>query len=93
MFYLKKHKFRIILLYIATATSNLVNLIPMYLFGHSIDYTIAGDFKKVLNTIILIILIFLFTSILSIIETVLHTYINQDIVIHLKVKFMIKYYT
>ncbi|MBO0584862.1 ABC transporter ATP-binding protein [Clostridium botulinum] len=56
----------------------------MYLFGHSIDYTIAGDFKKVLNTIILIILIFLFTSILSIIETVLHTYINQDIVIHFK---------
>ncbi|MBO0545599.1 hypothetical protein EXQ32_16505 [Clostridium botulinum] len=46
LFYLKKHKFRIILLYIATATSNLVNLIPMYLFGHSIDYTIAGDFKK-----------------------------------------------
>ncbi|MBE6075753.1 MAG: ABC transporter ATP-binding protein [Clostridium lundense] len=84
LFYLKKHKFRIILLYIATATSNLVNLIPMYLFGHSIDYTIAGDFKKVLNTIILIILIFLFTSILSIIETVLHTYINQDIVIHFK---------
>lgn len=85
-YYMKTNKYKIIILYIVTILSNLLALIPLYLFGNSIDFIISKDLNKVVITVLYIAGIYFITLFLSIIETILHTYTNQVIIADLKEK-------
>lgn len=86
IYYFKTYKGKLILLYLVTALSNLIELIPLYLFGMSLDYVLAANFKSVVIMIGVMAIIFFITMSLSFVETILNKQVNQLITIDTKTK-------
>lgn len=84
LYYFKIYRSKLLLLYLVTILSNLIALIPLYLFGTSLDFVISGNFNSVIRMIVIMIIIFFITTLLSIVETILHRYITQLITIDSK---------
>lgn len=76
----KKYKFKLCILYLVTILSNLISLIPLYLFGDIIDFITNSNIQGVKNTLIKMIGLFLITTLLSVIETLLHSYLNEALI-------------
>lgn len=84
IYYFKQNKYKLTILYLVTIISNLLSLIPLYLFGTSLDFILSKDFDLVIKTVIYIIIIFFITTSLSVIETILHNYVTQAITLDIK---------
>lgn len=83
-YYFKIHKYKLLILYLVTIVGDLISLVPLYLFGKSLDFVTKGDFGSVVRIIAFMAAIFFTTTLLSVIETNLYNYMNQIITIDIK---------
>lgn len=90
LLFIKPYKKHIICLYVVTILSSVFELLPMYVFGKIIDYTINKNFQNIINNIFLLFIIFVITSILSFVETYLTTLLNNKITYSIKEKIFYK---
>lgn len=79
MHYIKPYKTRFLALYIITMVGNVMGLLPVYYMGNIINYVIAKRFDKILYTIVVLCFIFFGTSIFSILETYISSWLNNEI--------------
>ncbi|NFD29178.1 ABC transporter ATP-binding protein [Clostridium botulinum] len=84
--YSSKYKLQLLILYIIAIMSDVITLLPLYLFGRSVDYVISKDLEYVKKIIIYMIIIFFANSILSSIETYLSVNLNNRITYDIKTK-------
>ena len=84
--YSSKYKFQLLILYTIAIISDVITLLPLYLFGKSVDYVICKNLVYIKKIIIFMIIIFFVNSILSSIETYLSAKLNNKITYDIKTK-------
>lgn len=77
--YILPYKRKVLCLYIITILSNILVLLPIYYMGTIINYVMAKEFKGILYTIFALCLIFFGNAILSMLETYLSSWLNNEI--------------
>lgn len=77
--YIKPYKGKFAILYTITMLSNILGLLPIYFMGNIINYVVMKSFDKILYTIGILCTLFLGNSILSIGETYLAGWLNNEI--------------
>lgn len=91
--YLKQNKLIIICLYIISIMSNMCTLIPIYIFGKSVDYIVSKNLKYVEKMIFMMIIIFIINTLLSVIETYISVKLNNKMLQEIKVDLFTKIIT
>ncbi|APQ73754.1 ABC transporter ATP-binding protein [Clostridium botulinum] len=82
--YIRPYKYKIIMLYLVSIISMIIEMTPMYIIGKVIDFALAKQFEKIIYSIFLLMIIFIITSILSFIETYLNNLINIKLTYEIK---------
>ena len=82
--YINPYKNKFVILYTITMLSNIVGLLPIYFMGNIINYVTTKSFDKILYTISLLCILFLGNSLLSIGETYLASWLNNEITKRIK---------
>lgn len=77
--FIKPFMTKIILLYVFTIFSHVIELLPTYYMGKIIDYTINKNFHQILHTIFILLFLFVISSISSFIETYLTNLLKNKI--------------
>lgn len=77
--YIKPHKNKFIGLYLITMISYIMGLLPIYFMGIIINYVTAKSFEKILQTIIILCLLFLGSSVFNIGQTYLSSWLSNQI--------------
>lgn len=71
MRYIKPYKYKLLLLYISTILENIISLLPIFFMGEIINFTVKGEFDEIVRVIIMLVIIFIISTMLSFIETYL----------------------
>ncbi|NFP65059.1 ABC transporter ATP-binding protein [Clostridium botulinum] len=82
--YIRPYKYKIIMLYLVSIISMIIEMTPMYIIGKVIDFALAKQVEKMIYSIFLLMIIFIITSILSFIETYLNNLINIKLTYEIK---------
>lgn len=67
--YAKKYRKKILILYISAIGSNIINLFPIYFMGNIINYAVSKQFDNIINTIFLMLIFYVVSTVLSAAET------------------------
>ncbi|HDK7217493.1 TPA: ABC transporter ATP-binding protein [Clostridium botulinum] len=90
MCHLKKYKLLLITVYIVCSLAQILELIPIYIFGTIVDFIIKGNFIEVKKRVIYLIIIFILFNSLNIIETLLTVRLRNRITNDIKEKIVKK---
>lgn len=88
--YIKPVRFLMVGLYIVTILTTILELIPIYYMGKIIDLIISKNYKGVIDTIITLLVIFLFTAVFSFAETYLNNLLKNKVAYSIKNEFFSK---
>jgi len=82
--FIKAYKSQITVYYFISIVSCILELIPSYIMGRIIDFTISKDFQQVINQILILVGIFVITTALSFFETYLSSLLKNKITFSIK---------
>lgn len=85
--YFKEVKFHMVGLYIVTILTTILELLPTYYMGKIIDEIVDKNFQGVINILIILLIIFICTAILSFGETYLNNFLKNKIALSIKNNF------
>lgn len=84
MYYLKKYKVLLALLYLICILAQILGLIPVYLFGNIVDFIVEGNFNEVKKIVLKLIIIFIGLNFLNITRTLLTAHLSNKITNNIK---------
>lgn len=88
--YFNPFKFHIIGLYFITIVTTILELLPTYYIGKIIDYIVSRSYQGVIDTLLILLIIFLVNSALSFAETYLNNLLKNRIALIIKNDFFAK---
>ena len=91
LIYAKKYKKKILILYISAIGSNIINLFPIYFMGNIINCAVDKQFDKIIKTILVMLIFFVVSTVLSAAETYFSNVLVNSIANDLKEKIFNKF--
>lgn len=77
MYYFKRYKLLLVFLYLICIGVQVLDLVPVYLFGNIVDYIVGGDFHQIEMIIVKLVILFIISNVLKFSQTMLTTHLSN----------------